>query len=348
MRMFVYNRRVLIRQRGLTLVELMVSLVLSLVLMLGAMQLFVGSKQTYRLSDSLARVQESGRFALDLLAREVRQAGFTGCIAAPAFSNLIDFTLGQWQYDFAQPVFGYEGGVDTFPTELTSGSGSAWAATTNPDALVVLFGDSAQNFVVTGPASPSPSASLEITSGVVLNSGQSLLVTDCSRAALFRLTADKGAGGSALAHATGVVTPGNCSANLHDSCGSGVDASLLKPYSADVSRVLVMHARGYYLANTNRNDSAGNPIPALYRQRLVATGITREELVEGVADLQVSYGVAPANTRSAEKFVRTDQMNTADWARVVAVRINLTIRSVADPEVSRDFSTTVAVRNRTL
>ena len=50
-----------VRQHGLTLVELMVSLVLSLVLMLGAMQLFVGSKQTYRLSDSLARVQESGR-----------------------------------------------------------------------------------------------------------------------------------------------------------------------------------------------------------------------------------------------------------------------------------------------
>jgi type IV pilus assembly protein PilW len=334
------------RQRGLTLVELMVSLVLSLVLMLGAMQLFTGSKQTYQLSDALARVQENGRYALDLLARDIRQAGFTGCIAAPAFSNLLNLT--PWQYDFGQPVFGYEGGVDTFPTELTSGSGVAWAAANDPDAVVVLFGDAAQNFVVTGPATPSPTAPLEVAPGTELDAGQPMLVTDCSRAALFQLSAAKTAAGTTLAHAASVGTPGNCSANLHDSCGAGVVATLLKPYAADVSRVLPMRARGYYLANTDRTDAAGNVLPALYRQRLTAAGLVRDELLEGVTNLQISFGVAPVNGRSAEKFVRADQVTAAEWGRVVAVRVDLTLRSVTDPNLTRDFSTTVAIRNRTL
>jgi type IV pilus assembly protein PilW len=337
------------RLRGLTLVELMVAMVLSLVLMLGAIQLFTGSKQTYQLSDALGRVQETGRFALDLLARDIRLGGFTGCIAAPDFSNLLNST--PWQYDFAQPVFGYEGGVSVFPAELTSGSGAAWSAANDPDAIVVLFGDPEQNWVVTGPASPSPSAALEVAPGTALNAGQPMLVTDCSRAALFELSADKAAAATTLAHAAGAgtpETPGNCSDNLHDTCTGGVDVNLLTPYAADVSRALPLRALGYYVANTNRTDAAGNPVPALYRQRLTAAGLQQEELLEGVSDFQVTYGVAPANRRSAEKFVRADEVAAAEWARVVAVRADLTVRAVNDPELMRSFSTTVAVRNRTL
>jgi type IV pilus assembly protein PilW len=334
------------RQRGLTLVELMVSLVLSLVLTLGAVQLFTGSKQTYQLSDALARVQENGRFAVDLLARDIRQAGFTGCVATPDFSNLLNAT--PWQYDFAQPIFGYEGDASTFPTELTAGSGPAWAGADDPDAIVVLFGDSEQELAVTGPSTPNPAAPVEVAAGPAWDVGQAVVITDCSRAALFRLSAAKPASGTTLAHAAGVGTPANCSANLHDSCGAGVDISLLRPYPPDISRVLPLRARGYYVANTNRTDVAGNPVPALYRQRLVATGLTRDELIEGVSNLQVTYGIAPVNARSAEKFITADQVTAAEWARVVAVRILLTVRSVTDPEVERNFSTTVAIRNRVL
>jgi hypothetical protein len=67
-----------------------------------------------------------------------------------------------------------------------------------------------------------------------------------------------------------------------------------------------------------------------------------------VTNLQISFGVAPVNGRSAEKFVRADQVTAAEWGRVVAVRVDLTLRSVTDPNLTRDFSTTVAIRNRTL
>jgi type IV pilus assembly protein PilW len=67
------------RQRGLTIVEILVALLVSLILIAGVIQIFVGTRQTYRFQDALARVQENGRFALETISRDVRLAGFVGC-----------------------------------------------------------------------------------------------------------------------------------------------------------------------------------------------------------------------------------------------------------------------------
>ena len=68
------------KQKGVTLVELMIALVLGVVLMLGLLEVFASAKQTYRVSEALARVQESGRFATDFLQRDLRMAGHMGCL----------------------------------------------------------------------------------------------------------------------------------------------------------------------------------------------------------------------------------------------------------------------------
>lgn len=63
-------------QKGFSLVEIMLALTISLFLLAGFVQLFIGSKQTYRFSDGLSRLQENGRFAIDRLAFDIRMAGF--------------------------------------------------------------------------------------------------------------------------------------------------------------------------------------------------------------------------------------------------------------------------------
>jgi type IV pilus assembly protein PilW len=72
------------RQCGLTLVELMVALAVSLVLMAGVIQIYLSSKQTYRIQDGLARVQENGRFAMEHIGRFVRFAGYHVDSTVPA------------------------------------------------------------------------------------------------------------------------------------------------------------------------------------------------------------------------------------------------------------------------
>ena len=63
-------------QAGLTLLELMISLSLGLLLLTGIGTIYVGSNQTYRVQEQNARIQESGRYALEVIGRSVRQAGY--------------------------------------------------------------------------------------------------------------------------------------------------------------------------------------------------------------------------------------------------------------------------------
>ncbi len=68
--------RIASTQRGFTLVELMVAMTIGLFISAGVISLFVETKQSYRANDGMARVQENGRFAIEYLSRDVRQAGF--------------------------------------------------------------------------------------------------------------------------------------------------------------------------------------------------------------------------------------------------------------------------------
>ena len=61
---------------GFSLVELMVAMTIGLALTLVVAQLFLGSRQTQATQDDLARIQEGARFAVELMAKELRMAGY--------------------------------------------------------------------------------------------------------------------------------------------------------------------------------------------------------------------------------------------------------------------------------
>lgn len=62
--------------KGFTLIELMISLVLSLLVVAAATFMFVSSKQSFSTQEGLSDVQESGRTALRVLNTTVRYAGY--------------------------------------------------------------------------------------------------------------------------------------------------------------------------------------------------------------------------------------------------------------------------------
>lgn len=63
-------------QAGLSIVELLVALVISMLLMTGVVQVFLASKQTYASNEAASRLQENGRFALEFIAQSARHAGY--------------------------------------------------------------------------------------------------------------------------------------------------------------------------------------------------------------------------------------------------------------------------------
>lgn len=84
-------------QRGLSIVELLVALVISMLLLTGVIQVFFSSKQTYASNEAASRLQENGRFALEFIAQSARHAGYVEAansataapspIAAPSAAN---------------------------------------------------------------------------------------------------------------------------------------------------------------------------------------------------------------------------------------------------------------------
>lgn len=63
-------------QRGMSLIELMIAMVVSLVLMAGVGTVYVSSKRNYQARDQLSLMDESARVALDALSKHLEHAGY--------------------------------------------------------------------------------------------------------------------------------------------------------------------------------------------------------------------------------------------------------------------------------
>jgi type IV pilus assembly protein PilW len=67
-----------VRQTGISLVELMVALVVGLLLLSGITQIYVSNQQSFIALEQLSRMQETGRFAMDMINQDLRRAGYWG------------------------------------------------------------------------------------------------------------------------------------------------------------------------------------------------------------------------------------------------------------------------------
>ncbi|AUM11956.1 PilW family protein [Ketobacter alkanivorans] len=88
----------MIKQKGLSLVELMIALLLGSVLTIAATQLFLVNNQTSNLQLGIAGVQENGRFAFDYLSRSLMSAGYS------ANEPIVPFILDGNQFNSTTPA----------------------------------------------------------------------------------------------------------------------------------------------------------------------------------------------------------------------------------------------------
>lgn len=76
------------KQKGLSLIELMIAMVLGLIVVLGIAQIFVSAKQTYVAQNASARMQEDARYALTRMTQELRMAGMFGCLSLASITSV--------------------------------------------------------------------------------------------------------------------------------------------------------------------------------------------------------------------------------------------------------------------
>jgi len=109
------------RQAGFSLIEMMVAMALGLLLVVVIGQVFITSKESYRTTEDLSRLQENARFAAAQMSRVVRMAAFT---TDPLANRTAVFPLAT-----APAIAGTEGG-GTVADQVTvrylgSGAGTA-------------------------------------------------------------------------------------------------------------------------------------------------------------------------------------------------------------------------------
>ncbi|MEM7283655.1 MAG: PilW family protein [Pseudomonadota bacterium] len=88
------------KQTGVSLIELLITLVIGTILMAGAMRVFQQSKNAYRVNESSSRLQENARFAMDTLDPDIRLSSNWGLTNV---AEAIDNRTGQ---PGALPAFG--------------------------------------------------------------------------------------------------------------------------------------------------------------------------------------------------------------------------------------------------
>jgi len=321
------------RQSGLSLVELMIAMLVGLLLMAGVVQVLTSSRQTNRVHEATARMQETGRMALEILSRDVRMADFWGCAAD--ISNVTNH-LNSANSGFID--FG-AGGLDA-----TEGAAGA------PDSLVLRGGADA-GLALEPPYGPLASANIKVTAGNDLAQGDIVFVSDCEAGDIFQVSnANPGSTGTVV-HNTGNSTlPGNDNA-FNPLCPGANAHCLSKIYGADATL--------FGVTETTYTVAAGSEgEPALFRNG--------QEYLDGVEDLQVLFGEDTDANGVADYFVPADQV--VDMENVVSVRIavvtrsygdNLTdglnqsysvlgdVRTAPDQRLRQVYTTTVNIRNRT-
>lgn len=78
------SRNLHTRQTGLTLVELMVSMVLMLLVTLATVALYNVSNQSYKTVDANQELEDTARYAMDIIGQAVRNAGYQNRLGAKA------------------------------------------------------------------------------------------------------------------------------------------------------------------------------------------------------------------------------------------------------------------------
>jgi type IV pilus assembly protein PilW len=297
-------------QRGFSLIELLISSTLGLILFAAIISIYLTTKQTYNIQDSLARMQENARLALRLITHDARMAGYLGDVVQPwairestgqPLGTLTSECYAGWVRSAVLPADGMTAptitGADNSPGQF-SGCIASGEHIKGTDILAIYYTD----------ANPVADTAIE--------QGKIYLRSALSGGLLFKAAADQ---------------------------------SLPTDFSVTgMPHTFRVHAVAYYLRPwstilPSRALPAGDGIPTLMRATLSDCGasacVKSEALVEGIVNLQIQYGVDDGSGLGALRYLNAGQLgdftrlpDKSAWQRVRALRIALLARSLtAEP-----------------
>ncbi|MBL4621303.1 MAG: PilW family protein [Immundisolibacteraceae bacterium] len=318
---------------GFTLVEVLTALVIGSILLLGAVTIMVNSKDAYETQDDMARLQENARFAMNLLIKDIRMAGYFGCSADAGniYDHIDDADAPGGLFNSGNGLEGmnnYLAGTSTWEpsaigTPIDADVDGALGFFPGSDGITIRYLDPATAILI-DEEMPQPSAELKVSSVGNLQDGQIVAITDCNSTDIFQLTSVQ-TGSLHLQHnAGGSIEPGNANPGNYTFSGCNPASCLSKSYGTD-AKVMGMKAVRYYIAD---DDADGNP--SLHRFISTPSGGgavgSPQKLVDGIDSLQITYGEDTTGNGVADTYRDSDTV--VNWANVSTVRIGMLLNTV--------------------
>jgi type IV pilus assembly protein PilW len=294
----------------------MVAITISLIILAALTSVMVNTKRANTEQNAFGRLQENGRIATQIMTRELQQSGYFGCgtlHTANFKSNLVANSTYTNMYSTDIRVEGSEKGTGLmYPGSASVPIGAA------SDVVGVRYLDVDNEITVIPPFMTQETSDLYVATGNDLKPGDIVMVTNCTGGDVFQITSGDPNGSGIISHTVGTGTPGNASADL---------GRIYEQTKDGFAPKILQFASSYYFV---KNNASGQP--SLFRMKNGA----EEELVEGIEDLQVTYGIdttLPDPDFIPDSYVKagSGQLQTdEDWRRVRTIRFGVLARSLAN------------------
>lgn len=325
--------------KGLSLIEILIAMALSLVLMSTLLSVWVHIKETSRMTENMARLQETERLLTHIFTSNIRMAGYVGCGSLVTGLSVLNHTGdAELSISSQNAIYGYSGNQNSWRPTLPK----ALQRVVMPDSDVITV-----RYLNAAPLTALRStikSAKEITVGTTpsFKSGDKVLIANCIEAELFNVSKVQ---------------------NLLNPSRQVLVSSVALKTQFNSGAVVGDFVRNtYFISTTDRVDAGRNPIDGLYVEDVNGK---KREIITHVEMMKIVYGVAAKKSRlvtyRSAAFVNQSQL----WSKVRSVKLAFLLKSPeristqathynfqthqeTDPKgyLHKEWDITIALRNR--
>ena len=327
-------------QKGLSLVELMISLTVGSVITAGVVQLFSANSETYGVMTGQSRMQESARFSLDFIGRDIYKAGYFGCFSS---NEQLFWTAASgddipYEFDLRSGLEGYNASavdrawnpvLDDLPTTVNGtntnvfedGNGINTDDIVSGTDVITIRSLSQQDVEARLKQELIKAADINVVKPddfeLGIEEGDLAMIHDCEKATIFQVTG--------LADETDEIF------FEHDVDEEGVpwdnsfaELAIKNSFGTD-AYVSAIETNTYFIAPGQGENNSGQAPLSLWRKSGTTSPV---ELVEGIENLQILYGVSTDDDLTPNQYVSS--INDVSLKDVVTIRVTVVANSIDD------------------
>lgn len=325
-------------QYGLTLVELMISMLLGLLILGGVLGIFISSTTTFTTTRAIDHIQENARFAIEYFSRDVREAGLVPCNSDLTPINLLKISSDNNESSVANVTWADFKKLEAInSTTVIPGidfnDGTNTQGTRIDNSIAIRIGSTSSNVYTITNHNPS-TTNFTINSDIHrLSDNDVVMVCDVQQAAIVQLS--DSVSGAVISY----DSTGNCKSTFTDN-----DCSSSSAYTLDSNAMVTSYQPKYWFLGCNGRTTCTEPEGrSLFFTRQKGGSLESVELIDSVAELNFEY-LETGETDFSSTFSDVEDVDAVKMI-LTLTRTNAGFLNSEASDLSRSYSFIAAVRN---